>query len=156
TTLTGLGMGAAGIAYSGVSSLAVQLGSGGDTLTIVNTIPGTTMVDTGGGSDLVNLLADSGPTTVNTGDGADTVNVVSTAAPTVINAGAGNDTINVGSLAPQLGGTLRGIEAALTVDGGADTDALHVDDSGETVGQVGLQTGWLRATTLSGLSMGPA
>ncbi|MBI1324759.1 hypothetical protein GC170_16455, partial [bacterium] len=131
TRITGLGMGAAGITYSGLESLNVNLGSGGDTFTILNTFTGTTVLNSGSGSDTVNVQAVHGTTTVNTE--------------------AGQDTIHVGSLAPAVGGTVNQIAAALAINGGdGDPDTLNVDDTGDAAPNDGVLT----ATTLTGLGMG--
>jgi hypothetical protein len=56
TNLTGLGMGAAGITYSGLANLNLNLGSGGNTLTIHDIAPATHTTIDGGSSanDTVN------------------------------------------------------------------------------------------------------
>jgi hypothetical protein len=86
TTLTGLGMGAAGITYSGVIALNISLGSGSDIFNVQSTHATTV-------------------TTLNTGLGANVVNVGSLAPATggivdgiqgaLILQGSGNDTLNV-------------------------------------------------------------
>src|SRR5260221_14444035 len=87
TSITGLGMGLSGIAYSGLSQLNINLGSGGNTALIDGTAAGTnTAIATGSGNDTVNVRATGGATQVNTGGGVNTV--------------------NVGSLAPAIGGVL--------------------------------------------------
>src|SRR5262249_8762193 len=76
TALTGLGMGASGINYSGLAHLNIALGGGGNGFQISNTASGTTTtVNSGTGSDMVNVRATGGPTFVNTGGGSN-VNVV--------------------------------------------------------------------------------
>ena len=57
--------------------------------------------------------------------------------------------INVGSLAPSTGGTVNAIVARLTLDAGTGSDALNVDDTGDTAAN----TGTLSATELTGLGM---
>lgn len=129
TTLTGLGM-ANGVTYGTLEALTIALGSGGNTFTIQDTHIGTTEVNSGSGSDTVNVKAVLGPTTVN--------------------AEAGPDTINVGSLAPAAGGTVNPIAAALTVNGGANADTLNLDDTEDASPNSGVLT----ATQLTGLGMG--
>ena len=134
TTLTGLNMGAAGITYSGLASLNINLGSLGNTFTIANTASGTT-------------------TTLNSGTGADTVNVMAITGPATVNTGGGSNrnVVNVGSEEPMTGGIVDNILGALTVAGnGADT--MNVDDTGSTTAK----TGTLSATTLTGMNMGPS
>ena len=155
TTLTGLGM-AGSIYYQGIASLLVALGSGVNTFTILSNDSQSTTVDGGAGNETFTIAATagtqasaSGPLFVNTGNGNDTVNVQSIGAPATISLGAGNDSVNVGSLAPASGGTLGGITALLTVNGGSGTDTLVIDDSGDATAA----TGSLTNTTLTGLGM---
>jgi hypothetical protein len=132
TALTGLNMGASGIAYSGLANLNVNLGSGGNTFLINGTAATTsTALNSGTGVDTVNVLATGGKTTVNTGGGSN-ANVV-----------------NVGSTAPATGGIVDNIQGALTVSGNG-SDTTNVDDTGST----GQKTGTLTPTTLTGLKMG--
>jgi hypothetical protein len=119
------------VSYSGLASLTVSLGSGGDKPTIAGTATGTT-------------------TTLNTGGGNDTVYVQAVGGPTAVNTGAGTDSVNVGSTAPSSGGNLTGIVAPLSVAaaaGGATT--LNVDD----IGNPSAATGALSASALTGLDM---
>ena len=168
TMLTGLGM-SDGIAYSELEDLNISLGSGDDFFTIASTHAGTTVLNTNGGADMVNVVSTAGVLTVNTGMGSDIVNVLSTGAVATINtgddndmvniqtigaammvnAGSGDDTINVGSLAPDMGGNINAISALLTISGGDGSDTLNVDDSGDTTAN----TGTLTATMLTGLGM---
>ena len=119
----------AGLRYLEFEEVIVQLGSGGDTLTIEGTHKGRTIV--------------------HGNDGSDTINVRSVSGHTTIYGGSGDDVINVGSLAPATGGNLDGIDALLALDGGAGLDTVNVDQRGNTVGS----TGWLTQTTLTGLEM---
>ena len=134
TTLTGLNLGPAGITYSGLANLNIDLGSGGNTFLISNTAAGTTtLLNSGTGADTVNVQATSSATTVNTGGGSN-VNVV-----------------NVGSLEPAQGGSLDQIQGALSVVGHS-ADTMNADDTGSTIAQ----TGTLTAAALTGLNMGPS
>lgn len=130
TTVSGLGMDAFGIVYSGLTALNISLGSAADAFTIASTSSGTV-------------------TTLNTGGGNDTVNILSTASATTINMQSGTDVINVGSLAPATNGTLTGIQGGLTVNGDR-YGILNVDDGG---GSASL-TGTLTSNKLAGLGMG--
>ncbi len=61
-TITGLRMVSAGITYSGLKTLLINLGSGNNLFTVLNTTNNlvaatTTTLDTGSGTDLVNLFA---------------------------------------------------------------------------------------------------
>jgi hypothetical protein len=158
-----------GITYSGLATLNISLGSGGNTFNISNTGATTTILNSGSNADTINLTTDSGATTINSQGGADTINVTTDAAATSINSGDGNDTINVratgaatnvntgtgtntvnvGSLAPNVGGILDNIQGAVIVTG-SGSDTLNVDDTGSA----GSKTGTLTATTLTGLAMG--
>lgn len=148
TTLTGLGMGVSGITYSGVITLNISLGSGGNIFTIVNTSAVTTL-NSGSGNDIVNLLADSNITALNGQGGNNIFNVQSINATTTINTGTGVGVVNVGSLKPISGGVLSGIQAALTVTGDG-SDTMNVDNTGDLV----VRAGNLTSTTLTGLGMG--
>jgi hypothetical protein len=101
--LTGLGMGPTGIGYASVEALAVTLGSGDQTLTVLGTNDGTaTTVTTGTGNDRVDVLATGTNTTlVQTAGGNDTVNLNATGGATTIAVGTGTNTVNVNSLAPR-------------------------------------------------------
>ena len=142
STLTGLNMGASGIAYSGLANLNINLGSGGNTFFINSTaVPTTTFLNSGTGADTVDVLGTGGPTTVNTGGGANvnTVNVGSTQPPATNYAPTPNN------------GNVKNIQGALTVVGNLN-DTMNVDDSGSTIAK----TGTLTPTTLTGMGMGPA
>ncbi len=145
----GLGIGA-GVTYAGFETLRIDLGGGGDTFTVENTHAGPTTLNTNGGSDRVDLLANVGTLIIDAGAGVDTINVRTTGAPATVNGGADDDTINVGSNAPGMGGTVNPIDARLTVNGNEGSDTLNVDDSGDAAAN----TGTLTETQLTGLGMG--
>ena len=85
STLTGLGMGgdvvisgrtlAGGITYSDLEVLKIDLGSGNDSFTIESTHSGSTVINSGKGSDTINVKTVAGHTTINTGADADTISV---------------------------------------------------------------------------------
>ena len=125
TSVSGLGMSAAGIVYTDLEAVNVHLGSGDDTFTIVSTHGGTT--------------------TLTGGDGNDALSVLSIAGPTLVSGDGGDDTITVGSLAA----TLTGIGSLLAIDGGTGSDRLVVNDSGDTADSLGTLT----QTSLTGLGM---
>ncbi len=86
TTLTGLGMGAAGITYSGVANLNISLGSGGNTFNVQSTFTGTvTKLTTGTGTNTINI-GSLAPAT----DG-----IVDNIQGALIVIGSGTDTMNV-------------------------------------------------------------
>jgi hypothetical protein len=74
--------------------------------------------------------------TVDVGDQQDTINVQAIAVPTTINdTGGGDDTVNVGApIHPilDLGSTVQGITASLTVNDLSSHFTLNVNDSGDT------------------------
>ena len=86
STVTGLGMGPAGVVYHTIHTLNINLGSGGDMMNVQSTAAvTTTTIDTGVGANIVNLgsLAPAtggilnnlaGPLTIN-GHGSDILNV---------------------------------------------------------------------------------
>ncbi len=112
-----------GIGYVAFESLAIALGHGGDTFTIVSTHAGPFR-----------------PTTLTTGDGADTVRVQSVAGPTFVDTGADADTVRVSS-ALSGPGDLTGIDALLTVTGAEGTgDRLVVDDAATGTDAIGVLT----------------
>jgi hypothetical protein len=128
TSISGLGI-TGNVNYGTTESLTIDLGSGGDTFTVNETHAGSTVVNGGGGADVINVRAISGATTINTG--------------------AGSDTLRVGSLAPAAGGNLLGIRADLTLEGGADNDSITIDSSGYALDSIGTLT----ATAISGIGM---
>jgi hypothetical protein len=97
---------------SSVKTLNVLGGAGNNTYTIAATPAGTSMaLNTGGGVDHVNVQAASVPLAVNTTTG---------------NGGGGGDVVTIGS-----GGSLAGIQAAVTVLNTPSQDQLTIDDSAD-------------------------
>ena len=95
-----------------METLDLLLGTGDDSLLVTGTHSGATTINSGGGSDIVNVQATGGVTTV-TG-------------------GAGDDQVRVSSDAPaMLTGDLNGITHALTVQGDEGMDTLRVSDVGD-------------------------
>ena len=135
--LTGLGMGGntiiagrelpGGIEYRELEVLNVGLGTGVDDFTITSTHGVATNIDFGRDDDIVHVVAITGHTTLLGNAGNDDILVSSDAASSLVD--------------PVLG--------LLTVDGGAGSDDLTIDDSGEVIANVGLLTG----TTLTGLDL---
>jgi hypothetical protein len=140
TAVTGLGMAAAGVSYSGLAGLDVRLGGGTNTLAVANTAAGTATAIAGGiGRDAVTLQAVGSPTTVSTAGGDDTVNVRATNAATTVDVGTGADVVNVGSAAPAGNGSLDGVQAAVGVTG-SNAAVLNVDDAGNPAAKTGTLT----------------
>ncbi len=128
--LKGLGMGPAGISYTGISGLNLALGAGGNAVTVEQTAANAvTRILGGGAGDTFNVRATTGRTEITTGTGA--------------------NTINVGSAAPAGGGTIVGLLGGLSVAGNG-VDSLHIDDTADTLAPTGLLT----QSLLSGLGIG--
>ena len=133
--LTGLGMGdesiidgrsfVGGLQYLNIEALNIHLGSGNDTLTIESTHAGSTTVSGNDGDDRIVVKTIDGHTTLLTGAGDDVVRVSSDE------------------------GTVDQITALLTIDAGAGTDTVTVDDAADTNDNVAILT----PTTLTGMDM---
>jgi hypothetical protein len=124
------------IHYFGLDEVNLYLGAGDDKVTIATTHTGTTTVDTGAGNDRIAVRTVSGATTVLAQAGTDAISVGS-------NAGFWPDGF------VSVNGTVDGIAAKLTVDGGAGGDALRLDDTGDT----NANNGTLTVDTIRGLDM---
>ena len=105
----------------------------GSTMTFQGTLNGSTITINGGPDDDVITL--------------DRTTVLG---PTQIFGSAGDDTINIGGFMTG-NGLLSGLQAGVTVDGGAGTNVLNIDDSGDTANTT---DGVLSGTGLTGLGMG--
>ena len=122
TTITGLGLAAAGITYLAFEDLTIALGSGADTFTVDSTHAGAFR-----------------PTTIRTNAGADLVVIRTISGPLAVDTGSENDTVRVSSTATGIGGSISGITALLTVQGGSGTDdRLFVDDVATTGSVIGV------------------
>ena len=128
--------------YSGLESLSVFLGDGGNTFTIVSTHAGTTFVSTGAGSDAIFVDTIAGPTTVDAGAGNDVFEAGSGTSPGV------SDPIPTSD----LDGILNGL---LTLTGGTGANELHAYDSDDCPSLASClpNSGVLTSTTLTGLGM---
>ena len=113
--------------YGTLENLVLTLSDLADTVDVVSTHTGSTVLNTSGGNDIVTVRAVSGQTTINTGIGNDiiTVNRTATGVPVTINGGTGNDTINVNIVGPSTT-----TPSPLTINGDADTDSLNISGSG--------------------------
>ena len=120
STLKGLGMGASGITYSGVTTLVISLGSGGNTFTITTT-GAATILNSGSAADTINLTTDANATTINGQGGNDIINVTNTGATTTINGGNGNDTVNIFNNG-----------ATLNIFGQGENDTINIRATGAT------------------------
>ncbi len=120
TAITGFGMGAAGVAYSGVGNVIVKLGSGGTSLTVANTNAATNTTITGTtGNDSITVQNDAGNTSITAGSGTTTMTVLNTGAATTLTGG----TVNIGD------GTVDGILGSVAVH----SPNLTINDANSTV-----------------------
>jgi Ca2+-binding RTX toxin-like protein len=127
--LTGLGLPDTGIIYNGIEMLEVLLGGGNHTVLVEESHAAMTTLSLGAGQDVANVRRISGQT--------------------ILQTGAGSSTINIGSLAPESGGTLNGINAELIIEGEGADDTVNIDDTGDTSDEKAVLTG----STLTGLGM---
>jgi acrosin len=116
------GLAPAAIAYSNLSALTVDGGTGGNTFTISGT---------------------PAPTTLNTGTGNDIVTVQATSQTLAVNGQNGSDTVTIGNAH-----SVQGINGAVTVTNAAGATALTVDDSADGTAR----TATLGASSLTGLA----
>jgi hypothetical protein len=107
-----------------VNALTVLGGSGGNSITVVNTAP-------------------SIPTTLHSGAGADTVSILATTGSLAVDGDAGSDTVQVGDA-----GSMLAVAGPVTVGSTSGTTALSLNDSSDTVGQ----TATITAGSVSGLA----
>jgi hypothetical protein len=134
TSLTGLGMGASGIAYNGFSLLFISLGSGADSFSITATPASTiTSIKMGGGNDSLSVTGLGGPTTVDGNAGANTANVNFagnfTSTLTLLNFVSTTLTVGTSTTPANFSGTLSTT--------GNLTATIYGDDSGKlTAGSV--------------------
>jgi len=134
STLTGLNM-AAVITYSGMAAVNIALGQGANHFIIASTHTGTTNVQSGNGSDTIDIQTTRGATTVSGGAGTDTINVFSTGAPATINAGSGNATVNIFSVGDVT--MVNNSNAVATVNIQSINGATTVNGDGRDVINVG-------------------
>jgi hypothetical protein len=126
--LTGLDMGG-GITYYETEDLNIILGSGRDHFTVSSTHTGTTDIsgNAGSNSDQFVVKTVSGNTSMSSGDGADTITV--------------GDTVQA----------LAGIQKVLSIDAGAGSDSLILNNVATST----QQSGRLSDSRLSGFDMLP-
>jgi hypothetical protein len=133
TALTGLAPVAINFEQNSLNGLAITVGDGNNTYTVVNTaFSGFT-----GGN----------PTVLNTGNGNDTVNVqaTTTTAPLTVNGGGtGADVVNVGNA-----NSVAGLQAPLTLNNDPDWWHVNVNDLADNVTHPNVQ---LTGTALTGLA----
>ncbi|MFM8175440.1 MAG: hypothetical protein ACKN81_18000, partial [Pirellulaceae bacterium] len=146
--LTGFAM-AVDFAYSELEMVGIELGEGANLFTIESTHAGRTTLHTGSGDDSVEVVATGGVVNLQTADGKDMVRIGAIGAEMSLNTGEGDDRIHVGSRALASNVSLDGISSQLSVVGGAGSDTLKADDSGDATANIGS----LNATTLQGLGM---
>ena len=134
STVAGLNM-ALGITYSGMSAVNINLGQGSDHFIITSTHAGTTNVQTGNGSNIIDVQSTSGPLTVSGGSGAETLNVFSTGSTSTFNAGTGTATINIFSDGGPT--TINSDSAVTTINIQSISGATTVNGDGRDVINVG-------------------
>ena len=125
------------------STVTVKGGSGGNVFNIANTtlFHSLTTIDGGNGGDMFNVTTTQGALTINTGTGSNHVNIRGTVIDSVANTPdslnvvghGGKDTVTVGSLAPALGGTLANLFGPVNVSNTTSSTALVVDDSKDSM-----------------------
>ena len=135
------GLSPAAVAYDGVGTLNLTLGSAGTTLTVADTSAMTTVTGTSG-TDAVTVADDSAPLAVHAGTGRTTVAVAATHGATTITTAAGGTTVTTLAAA--------GIAGPVTVAGNG-ADMLTVDGSADAT----TRAATLDVTTLSGLTPAP-
>ena len=118
--LLGFGMGA-GVAYSGMTSLALRLSDGVDKLFVESTHTGET-----------DILGGNEPTTNGGGQQipGDVINIGSISGDTTVNAQGGNDTIRVNYDREGNQTFLSGVASTLLIDGGNGSDIFEVGLAG--------------------------
>lgn len=136
------------VTVNGDGSDTLNIDDSADAITETGTLTSSAFTGFGMGAGITYTGISS--VNVTLGRGQAELNIQSTNAATVtyVNTGAGADTVNIGSLEPQSGGLLSGIQGALTVAGDG-SDTMNVDDTGDTLAQSGVLT----PTTLTGLGM---
>jgi hypothetical protein len=90
-------------------------------------------VSGGGGNNTYLVESPQVATTLNTGTGSNHVNVRDTVAPLSVGGHGGSDTVTVGSLAPGLGGNQGFINGPVTVSNTTSSTTLIVDDSSDAI-----------------------
>ena len=138
TSLTGLGL-ASGINYDTLEVLNISLGNFGDMFTIDSTQDKVVVtLNTGDGSDGIDVGAINGPTTINAGDGSDTINVTPSS----------DGPVDSTFASPTNSSAVNGL---LTVVGGEDADDL--DQLNFNFMFPSIEPGNLTSTQLTGLQM---
>ena len=165
TSLTGLDL-EESVEYVNLDKLNIWLGFGNNVFTINGTHAGETTVSTAKGTDLVAINGARGLLTVNGEEDADTFDVRATGVGSEVrlNGQEGADTFNLSDQSPALpaaypatlpppaattSGKVDSIDGLVVIDGGADFDAINVDDSANTTNKVATLT----SNTLRGLDM---
>jgi len=123
--------------YAGLHALTIEAGSGGNAINVADTGAGfTTTLDSGAGTDVVNIQGTNGPL--------------------VLDGQAGRDRVTIGQWQQQTGvtdpgSTLAAICGPVTIGNKSGLTDLIMDDDGDKTGQPISLTG----ATLTGMGMGP-
>jgi streptogramin lyase len=123
--------GSAPIMFSGLGSLIINGGSGGNTFDIVNTPAGaTTTINSGTGNDFVNVIGDASYPSVLYIDGVGGSDVVTIGSLTPDAASFGSAEGGHVTSSPNGGGTLANIQGPIIVHNSSGQTALIVDEAG--------------------------
>jgi hypothetical protein len=150
TSLTGLSQGTINFDNGSLRSLTINGGSGNNTYTIVNTpssqIGNVTTLNTGLGTDVVNIQRTSGPLFLNVqgGTGNDVINVAAGAAVSFVPGtqtlaainGSGSLTVDTGATVTVSGALAAGaifVSGVLTVNGAVTANDTLAVSSGATI-----------------------
>jgi hypothetical protein len=126
-TLSGLSPALISWTARDINNLNISGGTGGNTFTVRTTPPGVAAAQA----------------TINTGTGTDTVNVLATQRKLTINGQRAIDSVSLGNA-----GSVQGIQGAVNVTNAAGLTSLSIDDSADNVAR----NVTLNNTTLSGLA----
>ena len=139
--------------YWNVEDVRLTTGEGADVITIASTHTQSTTVTTNNGNDRIAIRTISGNTTISSGAGDDVIAVGSTAGVWETTTAPGVPGTNPQFIA--VNGRVDGIAAVLTIDGGAPSasDALLVDDTGDTNDNDGSLERLASVTRITGLDM---
>jgi hypothetical protein len=131
--ITGLAPAPVNFLLNTIDTLTVKGGGGNNTYTISGTPAAKSMtLDTGSGTDTVNVQAASVPLTINTTTG---------------NGGFGNNQVSIGSA-----GSMAGLTAAVTVYNGPSRDQLTIDESADSAKHANVA---ISASGITGLAPQP-
>ncbi|HEY1684278.1 MAG TPA: hypothetical protein VGG19_05920 [Tepidisphaeraceae bacterium] len=151
--LTGLGMVAAGITYSGLYNLTINLGANGNTFTVSDTSAVTgTNINGGAGADNITVTTNTDPLIISTVGGNDTVTVTNTASALNIASGTGNDTVTIDDAGAPVTVTGGGGADVTNVLSDAFASGITIDDSVDAGDSVDISSNAPSAGNLAGIA----